>query len=112
MTKYRKKPIVVEAELFKLGMEDGFKDSIGRLGEGIRGVQKVKKPYIKTLEGEYFVEEGKHYIVTGVRGERYPVEKEIFEETYELVEDEDEIGAFFGWCGDCRCREYMDCYRR
>src|SRR5690606_34276440 len=85
--KYRKKPIVIDATMFELGMEDGFKETFESMGENVRGIVIVNKPYIKTLEGEYFVEEGKHYIVTGVRGERYPVEKEIFEETYELVEE-------------------------
>lgn len=71
MAKYRKKPIVVEAKLFEIGY-----------------IPKTnRRPAIKTLEGWYEVEVGKHYIVTGVKGERYPVEKEIFEETYELIEE-------------------------
>ena len=45
------------------------------------------KPAIKTTEGWREVEEGKHYIVTGIKGERYPVEKEIFHELYDLVDD-------------------------
>jgi hypothetical protein len=94
MAKYKKKPIVIEAEPFKMGMEDGFGcyfldgKFIGYFesGNGKAIPKSARKPAIKTLEGWYEVEEGKHYIVTGVRGERYPVEKEIFEETYELVE--------------------------
>lgn len=68
-------------------MEDGFKDSLESLGTGIRGVRHAKKPYINTLEGEYIVEAGKHFIVTGIKGERYPVEVDIFHELYDLVED-------------------------
>lgn len=101
MAMYRKKPVVVEAEMFKLGMEDGYASySLGlKMGQTINHASFIgffekgqpipkanNKPAIKTLEGWYEVEEGRHYIVTGVRGERYPVEKEIFEETYELVE--------------------------
>lgn len=98
MSKYRKKPLIIEAELFKRGMEDGyaahslsFSSSRGKfLGfydkEG--PIPKVcLYPAIKTLEGWYEVEEGKHYIVTGIKGERYPVEKRIFEESYDLLED-------------------------
>ena len=86
IAKYQKKPIIIDAELFQLGMEDGFKDSLESLGEGIRGVKHVRKPFIKTLEGEYIVEVGKHFIVTGIKGERYPVEVSIFHELYDLVE--------------------------
>lgn len=94
MAKYRKKPITIEAEMFKLGMEDGyacyplFSDKcMGFFHKDGAIPKNARKPAIKTLEGWYEVEAGKHYIVTGVRGERYPVEKEIFEETYELVEE-------------------------
>lgn len=90
MAKYRKKPIVIDAVMFELGTEDGYDKFLESLGGGVRGIKMVEKPYIQTLEGHYPVEEGRHYIVTGVRGERYPVEKEIFEETYELVNEEDE----------------------
>ena len=39
-----------------------------------------------TMEG---VLQGKagDYLVTGVKGEQYPVDREIFEETYELVDE-------------------------
>ena len=33
----------------------------------------------------------RHYVVKGIRGEFYPVEKEIFEETYEEIHPEKEI---------------------
>ncbi|MGI1828777.1 hypothetical protein ACRPLG_02785 [Bacillus safensis] len=94
MSKYRKKPVVVEAVLFESGMEDGyasypvFSDKlIGFFPKDSPIPKANNKPAIKTLEGWYEVEVGKHYIVTGVRGERYPVEKEIFEETYEKLEE-------------------------
>lgn len=94
LAKYRKKPVVIEAELFKMGMEDGyacypiFSDKFLGFYHKDGAIPKTnRRPAIQTLEGWYEVEEGKHYIVTGVRGERYPVEKEIFEETYELVSE-------------------------
>lgn len=95
VAKYRKKPIVVEAELFEIGMEDGYalydvatSTFVGFCPKGYGTLAYVsRKPAIKTLEGWYEVEVGKHYIVTGVEGERYPVEKRIFEKTYEKVSD-------------------------
>ena len=92
MGKYRKKPIVIEAELFEMGMEDGYacykvitNEFIGYFEKDKPVPRTCRVPAIKTLEGWYEVEVGKHYIVTGIKGERYPVEKSIFEETYEKV---------------------------
>ena len=64
MPRYRKKPIVIYAE-------------------------KITKPlYIRTLEG---IMEGRvgDYLVTGVKGEKYPCRADIFKETYELIKDDD-----------------------
>ena len=86
--KYRKKPIVIEAEQYKPGMEDGFKVFIGHdvpenaITDGLtpKGVA-----YIKTLEGDYMICKG-DYIITGIEGEKYPCKPDIFEKTYEKVE--------------------------
>ena len=40
--------------------------------------------YIKTLEGEVEFKVG-DYIIKGVRGEYYPIKRDIFEETYKVV---------------------------
>ena len=58
--KYRKKPIVIEAEkaLYELD--------------------------IKTLEGVMHANKG-DWIITGVNGEKYPCKPDIFEKTYEAV---------------------------
>lgn len=39
-----------------------------------------------TLEGRMDIKKN-DYIITGIKGERYPCKKDIFEETYELVGD-------------------------
>ncbi|MGG0667862.1 hypothetical protein ABE073_04950 [Lederbergia citrisecunda] len=88
MAKYRKKPVVVYVEPFALGMEDGFMDAMVPIGEGIRGVKVSQKPYVNTLEGQHPVEVGRHFIITDENGKRYPVEKEILEKEYELVDEE------------------------
>ena len=41
---------------------------------------------VETLEGYKSCDPEKHYIMRGVKGELYPIEKEIFDETYEVVE--------------------------
>lgn len=60
--KYRKKPVIIEA-------------------------YKTDKPVIiKTLEGDMKASVG-NYIITGVNGEQYPCKPDIFEKTYEKIED-------------------------
>jgi len=41
---------------------------------------------VETLEGFKPCEPGKHYVIRGVNGEVYPIEKTIFEKTYEVIE--------------------------
>lgn len=43
--------------------------------------------FIKTLEGDHHVSVA-DYIIKGVQGELYPCKPNIFEETYEVVDDE------------------------
>ena len=75
--KYRKKPVVVEAtQWFKMGDHPEvvrFSRNSSILG------------WIKTLEGGHIVNPG-DYIITGVKGEHYPCKPDIFELTYEPVE--------------------------
>lgn len=42
---------------------------------------------IRTLEGNHLCNIG-DYIIKGVQGEFYPCKPDIFEETYEVVDDE------------------------
>lgn len=109
MSKYRKKPIIVDAESYHEELEDGFileeylKDKIYKNKETLisfllkdvtevpeffteEELNRVVYPYISTSEGIMYIPKG-GYIVTGIKGERYPVKKDIFEETYEKVED-------------------------
>ena len=80
MGKYIKKRIIIEAVVYEKGLEDGF-------SEVIENGKSILKPYLNTLEGNLYIEEGS-YIVTGIKGERYAVRKDIFEETYEEVFDD------------------------
>lgn len=60
--KYRKRPVIVEA------------------------YKTDKVVIIHTLEGDMKADVG-DFIITGVSGEKYPCKPDIFEKTYELVED-------------------------
>lgn len=62
MAKYRKRPVVIDAHKTQERME------------------------IITLEGTMVAEPG-DWIITGVVGETYPCKNDIFEKTYEKVEE-------------------------
>ena len=62
MAKYRKKPVVIEA------------------------YQTDKEMIIHTLEGDMKANAG-DYIITGLRGEKYPCKPDIFHKSYEKVSD-------------------------
>jgi hypothetical protein len=91
MKTYRK-IATVQAKLFEQGDEDGFIHRYGMTGamEDVKyGIQPDLVPYIATLENQYHQGDfGKHYVCVGVKGERWLVEKEIFELTYEEVSNE------------------------
>ena len=99
--KFRKKPVVIEAEVYSEGMEDGWEyedqlpDEIPDpsftamfAASRVDGVRMY--PYISTLEGRHYIGKG-DYIITGIQGERYPCKPDIFEATYEPVEEIKEL---------------------
>lgn len=95
MSKYRKKPIVVEAfQLNSRGLvaEDWFWDAVSRneITTYYFGKFHPEDAYcdIKTLEGTMRAYTG-DYIIRGVNGEIYPCKPDIFEKTYEKVEVEE-----------------------
>ena len=82
--KFRKKPVVIEAEQYlpdaKPFPKIPFGVSCYLLGTGQYGA------CIHTLEGKLFVSPG-DWIITGVKGEKYACKPDIFELTYEKVEE-------------------------
>lgn len=90
MPKYRKKPVVISAEQYlpnKLPYPAGVvelptarKAELEAKGENVVGMR-----WIETLEGGHAVTPG-DYVITGVKGERYPCKPDIFEATYEPAE--------------------------
>lgn len=91
--KFRKRPVVVEADQFKTGepVPKGveFRWYSEHHESAIYSDSSPLAPYtvvVRTLEGDMQVSEG-DWIITGVDGERYPCKPDIFEKTYEKVED-------------------------
>ena len=98
MAKYRKKPVVIEAEQWHevLGIEgsDDHHLSVGYFRNPevpelqccayCKGAMRAHG-WIDTLEGGHIVCPG-DWIITGVKGERYPCKPNIFELSYELVD--------------------------
>ena len=87
--RYRKKPIVIEAEQF-LPLGHGDTGKILRKAlcykahDGYKGAV-----HIHTLEGTHDVKNN-DWIIKGVKGEFYPCKPDIFEITYELFRGKDE----------------------
>jgi hypothetical protein len=112
MAKYRKKPVVVEAtQWFKNGDHPLDNVDVFPVDEKGRSMPRVvvryfRRPeleyrghrkcgqcghiwcdhgWVKTLEGGHIVCPG-DWIITGIKGEKYPCKPDIFELTYERVE--------------------------
>lgn len=84
INKYRKKPVVVEAIIW-----NGKTSSLCAISDLVNDditLSKDKYLYIQTLEGKMKANIG-DYIIKGVKGECYPCKPDIFEQTYELVEE-------------------------
>ena len=71
---YRKKPVIIEAVQFR---------SIEPLPDGVE-YDASGFAIIKTSEGNMRVRDG-DWVITGVKGERYPCKPDIFTATYEAV---------------------------
>lgn len=96
MSKYRKKPVVIEAFQYDGDLMDSNgkycvpKWAVKAYKEGVIyfDSQDSDSPpielFIKTLEGDHHASVG-DYIIQGVQGELYPCKPDIFEKTYEKV---------------------------
>ena len=98
MTRYRTKPIEVEAIQYTGDNEREIADfmnvPVPALQTRVDAVLRADGNYrknchilINTLEGTMTANYG-DYIIKGVKGEYYPCKPDIFDETYEIVEDE------------------------
>lgn len=59
----------------------------------VEAYQTDKEMIIETLEGPLKASPG-DWIITGIRGEKYPCKPDIFKKTYEPVDDDTETTPF------------------
>jgi len=91
MKRYRKKPVVIEAMKFG-GMDDylAIVEWMKESGDTFALADEVRYStplmMIQTLEGTMAANPG-DWIIRGVKGEFYPCKPDIFEATYEEVND-------------------------
>ena len=95
MAKFKKLPVVIEAEQF-LGFDESHEDGgivqssgMKRESMSIMHCKKCDKAFSKhgripTLEGEHIACPG-DFIIKGVAGEFYPCKPDIFDATYEAI---------------------------
>jgi hypothetical protein len=81
MAKYRKRPVIIDAEQWFPGI----------VMEGVVNSEYSDPAfngyhYIQTLEGRMIVSPG-DWVITGVKGEKYACKPDVFEMTYDFVEE-------------------------
>lgn len=81
MARYRKRPVVIEAWQWWGEEVSGFERIY--VGQDELSVPRYNL-IIPTLEGAMYASE-RDWIITGIKGERYPCKPDIFEATYEAV---------------------------
>lgn len=86
MAKFRKKPVVIEAVRWYPVVHPSYTADMPTLKDSASVTRGWPIGMIETLEGRMFVHPG-DWIITGVKGERYPCKPDIFELTYEAVAD-------------------------
>ena len=84
MAKYRKKPVIIEANQLT-------EDNAHLLALWCNGILHESKFHpefiiIHTLEGDHNAQLG-DYIIRGIKGKFYPCKPDIFEEIYETVSE-------------------------
>jgi len=91
--KYRKKPVVIEAVRITHAWFDApHPNPLHPVGLMMNPLTRTVE--VKTLEGVMTAEIG-DWIITGIKGERYPCKPDIFAATYEPVYGEDHmLGQF------------------
>ena len=94
INKYKRKPTVVEAIQWDGNNLEEIEKFVGKHLDWWRFENPDKNVLnssnnilkIETLEGDHMASIG-DYIIKGVKGEFYPCKPDIFEKTYEIVEE-------------------------
>ncbi|MEO1035243.1 MAG: hypothetical protein AAFX44_06745 [Pseudomonadota bacterium] len=88
--KYRKKPVVIEAMQLPERDIDPSDELVEWLSQIPNGHSSYDQTFeILTLEGAMTAAPG-DYIIKGVKGEFYPCKPDIFEATYDPVDEQEE----------------------
>lgn len=104
MSKYRKKPIIIDAETFFPDQNlwpEGVQASATYSDDqqawpiepSVDAVVEAREQgaqvtfWIDTLEGRALNVTPGDYIITGIKGERYPCKADVFEQIYEAVDE-------------------------
>jgi len=85
MVKYRKRPVVIEAEQYDASAPEEVRPYGVCLG-GTAGC--IERAHVHTISGPVGIADG-DWIVTGVKGEKYPCRPDVFALTYEEVVADD-----------------------
>lgn len=91
--KYKKKPIIIEAVKWDGNRVSEVTDWISEALDKMVIIRYGNEVRVKTLEGVMKVSPG-DYIIKGVNGELYPCKPEIFEKTYETVNENKDFMCF------------------
>lgn len=94
---FRKKPVIIEAVRFEYSV-DGIEKLKTFIGNSLGRTNKDRHPLAKGEAEILTLEDGKilkvkhiategDWIIKGIAGEFYPCKPDIFEATYELVEE-------------------------
>jgi hypothetical protein len=86
--KYRKKPVVIDAKQWFGGSNIDIGRFLGYTSWTYFEATNTEPEHltIKTLKGDHIVSLG-DWIIKGGKGEFYPCKPDIFEQTYERVEE-------------------------
>jgi hypothetical protein len=87
--KFRKKPVVIEALQFTRDNWEEIKAFTNNTAHHLvieRRINGIATCIIPTLEGQHTATEG-DWIIKGIKGEFYPCKNDVFEKTYELVNE-------------------------
>lgn len=66
--------------------DDSFMYRVRKIPVQVKAIQVTVDFEVETLEGKMQGKAG-DYLIKGVKGELYPIDKDIFHETYEFVRD-------------------------
>ena len=82
MAKYRKKPVIIEAIQWNGTITPDVRRFFGSKRIVTQGICLL----IRTLEG-IMKANPRDYVIRGVKGELYPCKSDIFNQTYEKIEE-------------------------